>query len=273
MTGASHVTLSKDSAAAADLEWVGNVEALLALWSQSSNTDGHREQRRGNAKRKLPLSGIPEAIAEEEGGQSNENRPLLAQNPLPLGWKEHGHKEHGRRGFLSLLLLKLRSAMAANPAMGKSRYFEEEVTLSITLTQPKVSLIKMRQVKIGFLGKGTGGVCHLDLASGVRPGMGVRNGKVIDPNISARFPYYDEDWFTKEWNTEALQEDVLKNFREQWRITSFSIRIPQLSRARQFLRVAPVLLPLLITLLAMVLVTFYFAPPYPPHWRANESLW
>jgi serine/threonine protein kinase len=249
MTGASHVTLSKDSTAAADLKWDRNMEAFLELLPQSSNTDGDREQRKGSTKRKLPLSGIPEAIS-EEGGQSDESRPLLAQNPLPLGWKEHWYKKHGRR---------------RGGAMGKSCCFEEEFTQSITLTRPKVSLMKIRQVKIGFLDKGTGDVCHLDLASCVRPGMGVRNGKVFDRDVSARFPYYDEDWFTTEWNTEASQEDVLKSLREPWRITSFSIRIPQLGRALQFLRAALVLLPLLIILLAMVLVTFYFAPPYPPY--------
>lgn len=139
-----------------------------------------------------------------DSGATHERTPLVQNSPLPPGWKKHTSTQ--RKGV-------------------KREWFEDEYTHSITLDEPKVSLISLRQVKIGFLDPKMGSSCYLDLAPYIMPGMDIQSNSGLDQDATNRFPYYDDDWFANEWRVIPAQEDVLKDLRE---ITSFSIRIPEL---------------------------------------------
>ncbi|KAM3075708.1 hypothetical protein ACMFMG_007839 [Clarireedia jacksonii] len=135
---------------------------------------------------------------------AHERIPLIQNSPLLPGWKKH------------------------TISQGKgatTEWYEDEYTHSITLKEPKISLIGLRQVKIGFLDPKMGSSCYLDLAPYMMPGMDIQSDRGLDGDATDRFPYYDDDWFAHEWRTIPPHKDVLKDLRE---ITSFTIRIPEL---------------------------------------------
>lgn len=139
-----------------------------------------------------------------EGQNPDETTSLL---PLPLGWKAFGKP---------------------GPAV-QTTCFEETFTQSITLTSPKFSIMKTRQVKIGFLDQGEGHVCHLDLVSCLRSGTSMVNKTTFDEDMTTRFPSYNDDWFAAEWTTQPSQKDMLASLSEPWRLPTFTMRllIPQ----------------------------------------------
>ncbi|KAH6894463.1 hypothetical protein B0T10DRAFT_603954 [Thelonectria olida] len=132
-----------------------------------------------------------------------ENTPLLPSPSLPPGWKRHGDC----RGN------------------DNQQCFEDKYTHSFTLEQPRVSLMEIRQLKIGFLDPKIGGSCYLDLAHYITPGMSLGSSKTFDMNITNRFPIYDDVWFSEEWRTVPPRDDVLRKVKE---ITPFSTRISNL---------------------------------------------
>ncbi|KAM0421121.1 hypothetical protein ACHAPT_011013 [Fusarium lateritium] len=142
--------------------------------------------------------------------------PTLFTAPLRHGWK------------------------AVNTGNGPECY-EDEFTRSVTLTQPRISPIKMRQIKVGFLQNGPSTLCHVDLLSCMRAGTGQDRRRQFEQALESRFPYYDEDWFSSEWNREPNTDDVLKVLKEPWRIQTFTafLRTPGLmDKMLAFLRMA-----------------------------------
>ena len=138
----------------------------------------------------------------------HESTPLLHQDLLPIGWREHG--------------------------MSNSRVtvcYEEELTQSMTLRRPKLSIQKLRQLKIGFLNKKRGS-CQLDLGSYMYPASQVHDRDVSTPESVSRFPFYNESWFFKESSIELPSENILGKIRRKEtrtpQITSFSVRLPEL---------------------------------------------
>ncbi|RYP46714.1 hypothetical protein DL768_007122 [Monosporascus sp. mg162] len=160
------------------------------------------------------------------GGHSvaAERDPMLPRHPtvstaLPHGWKVIGNRRAG----------------------DVSTCFEDEFTRSVTLTPPKVSPIKMRQVTVGFLQHSPGLSCHVDLLSCMRAGTGQDKRRKFEQDLKSRFPYYNDAWFTAEWNTEPNTDDVLKALKEPWRIQTFTtfLRTPGLmDKILAFFRVA-----------------------------------
>ncbi|RYP48280.1 hypothetical protein DL769_011221 [Monosporascus sp. CRB-8-3] len=121
---------------------------------------------------------------------------------LPLGWKKQ-HKDQKPRG-------------------DGHYYFEDEYTGSITLTKPKVSLIKLKQVKVGFLDAADGPAAHLDLSHYTNLRMVMADPHALEQEAQTRFPLHDDAWFAIERETHASHEDVLASIRD---ITSFSERV------------------------------------------------
>lgn len=202
-------TLSEGSGAEKDLLAYAGSEAISELWRHVLNSGKYRRPR-NNAGRPLSPSNALGDIA-EEAEENNVITPLLPRYPLPLGWEAHREAK----------------AKKVKVEKDKTGYFKETFTRSVTLTKPTVSLVKMRQVKIGFLGGTEADVCHLDLISYIYQDKG-QKGEVFDQDIDARFPYYDDDWFAMEWNNETPQKDVLSNLSTPWQITSFTTRVDQL---------------------------------------------
>ncbi|KAL5313034.1 hypothetical protein ACEPPN_019461 [Leptodophora sp. 'Broadleaf-Isolate-01'] len=149
------------------------------------------------------ISRVTQAPVEDSPNAPVETTPLLqpanGTTMLPLGWKKH---------------------TSPGVRSGDYAYYEDEFTSSITLTKPEVSLMELRQIKIGVL-KGIGPSIHLDLAPYTAQTMGLKALDTLD-EVADRFPFYDDRWFAMEWKIEATPEDVLKNLRD---ISSFAIRI------------------------------------------------
>lgn len=121
---------------------------------------------------------------------------------LPPGWEHLG-----------------KSCRVTGPAL-----YEEDFTNSITLHRPKIGLMRLREIEIGFLDLGQ--VSHLDLDSYLQPGAGTMSRKNFASDLTSRFPSYNEDWFETEWTTEHARADILGAIREPWRLPSFSVRVP-----------------------------------------------
>ncbi|KAF5560162.1 hypothetical protein FNAPI_4330 [Fusarium napiforme] len=119
---------------------------------------------------------------------------------LPHGWKKIFSRNRGR----------------------PFECFEDEFTRSVTLEAPRVSLVKMRQIQIGLLQQHPSLSCHLDLLSCMRAGVGQNQRLSFDVDLKKRFPYFDDDWYASEWNTEPNTQDVLGELKEPWRIQTFT---------------------------------------------------
>ena len=122
-------------------------------------------------------------------------------NTLPLGWKLH-HKN--------------RLSLSPNTC-----YFEDESTGSITLTEPKISFLKLRQVKVGFLDETQGPAANLDLTQYTASRLAMAE-QDRQEEAQSRFPFYDDEWFAFERETEHPREDVLAGMKD---IRSFAERI------------------------------------------------
>ncbi|RYP34645.1 hypothetical protein DL767_004205 [Monosporascus sp. MG133] len=112
---------------------------------------------------------------------------------------------------------------------GKS-FYEEVFTQSFTLTKPEFacSLVRSGEIKIGDLGTNRV-VSYLALPSLVQRAGGGDDDGTPRSDIVARFPIYDEPWFTSEWLRELPQGDVLGTMSEPWKLPSFTVRIPNLN--------------------------------------------
>ncbi|KAF2186035.1 hypothetical protein K469DRAFT_687454 [Zopfia rhizophila CBS 207.26] len=132
--------------------------------------------------------------------RSDESAPLF---PLPAGWRK----------------------LEKPGVISKTTFYEEGLTQPIMLTRPKISLIKLRQVKFRFVDRGKGYTCHLDLASCMPPEMGIVNRKLFDKDMATLFPIYDKHLFDIECNTDPSQIDVLVTLREAWKLPTFAMRV------------------------------------------------
>ncbi|RYP64823.1 hypothetical protein DL771_008603 [Monosporascus sp. 5C6A] len=133
----------------------------------------------------------------------------LLPSQLPDGWIEH-HVDNKK-------------------GPGKS-FYEEVFTQSFTLTKPEFacSLVRRGEIKIGDLSTNRV-VSYLALPSLVQRAGGGDDGGTPRSDIVARFPIYDEPWFTSEWLRELPQGDVLGAMSEPWKLPSFTVRIPNLN--------------------------------------------
>ncbi|KAJ4213183.1 hypothetical protein NW759_011027 [Fusarium solani] len=163
-----------------------------------------------------------------------ERDPLLPRHkkdsaPLPTGWKRH--------------------------TGNRVECFEDKFTRSVTLTQPKISPLNMRQIKVGFLQ--TRLLYHVDLLSCMRAGSSQDKRRQFEQDLENRFPYYDSSWFSAEWDKEPNTNDVLKVLEEPWRIQTFTTLLytPELmDKILAFLRMAVKALARGILALALVAI-------------------
>lgn len=172
---------------------------------------------------------------------TTERDPLLPRDKrdsvtLPTGWKRH-------RG-------------------NRVECFEDKFTRSVTLTQPKISPLNMRQIKVGFLQ--TRLLYHVDLLSCMRAGSSQDRRRQFEQDLENRFPYYDSSWFSAEWYKEPNTNDVLKALEEPWRIQTFTTLLypPGLmDKTLAFLRMAVKALAggILVLALVAILVAVGFA--------------
>lgn len=129
------------------------------------------------------------------------SKRMTSERTTPLGWKKVTNS-HVRRGVSC---------------------YEDDLTNSITLQEPRVSTIKMRQVKVGSLHDDSNGLSvHLDMLSCMRAGEDKADQHRLDQDLHDRFPYYDDAWFAEEWTREPNTNDVLKRIEEPWRIRTFN---------------------------------------------------
>ncbi|KAK3360525.1 hypothetical protein B0T25DRAFT_473818 [Lasiosphaeria hispida] len=131
-----------------------------------------------------------------------ETTGLLAAQ-LPAGWKAHG----------------------------KLVVYEDKFTRSFTLTkpQPPGSLSQRGEIKIGDLGP-NGPRSFISLTSLLRRAVRTDGGNTLQSDFAARFPIFDEAWFSFEWQSSTSSADLLGSIvdPEPWELPSFTVRIPDL---------------------------------------------
>lgn len=138
----------------------------------------------------------------------------------PAGWKAHAV---GKRKGLGLIVRHKHD--------DKLVVYEDKFTGSFTLTKPTSagSLAQRGEIKIGDLGP-NGPRSFISLASLLQGVARTDGGNNPPGDFVARFPIFDEEWFSFEWRTEASSVDLLGSIAnpEPWRLPSFTVRIPVL---------------------------------------------
>ncbi|EEU36739.1 uncharacterized protein NECHADRAFT_86575 [Fusarium vanettenii 77-13-4] len=170
----------------------------------------------------------------ESSMAATEREPMLPRYQdgsatLPSGWKRH--------------------------AGTGLEFFEDMFTQSVTLIRPEISPLDIRQVKVGFLQNHNS--CHVDLLSCMRVGSSQNKRRQFEQDLENRFPYYDSNWFSSEWEKEPDTKDVLKEIGEPWRIRTFTtfLRTPGvMDKILAFLRMAGKVLAGGIFALALVAI-------------------
>ena len=184
--------------------------AAIAL-QKHGLSDGSQPWWRGIGGRLFRSSSVPDE--EQPLLRTGSRRRLLT---LPPGWnifEDSGTPSNFRSALSKGLRFWSRETTC----------FEDEFTQSVTITLPKVSLVRRRQVKVGFLNQ-PGAHSHVDLLAYHR-GANEMSTKM---DMDARFPYYDDSWFMTEWSRLPYDKDVLGELKDAaaWRLPSFSIRVP-----------------------------------------------
>ena len=105
---------------------------------------------------------------------------------------------------------------------------EDKFTGSFTLTKPTLAgfLAQRGETKIGDLGP-NGPRSFISLASLFRGVARTHGANTPQRDFVARFPIFDREWFTFEWQNEASSDDLLGSIvnPEPWRLPSFTVRI------------------------------------------------
>ncbi|KAK2760422.1 hypothetical protein CKAH01_16516 [Colletotrichum kahawae] len=190
----------------------------------SDDTSTYFKRIRNNGLLQKVLGSMDPSLA----GISPEATETSAMNRLPDGWTAIKDKEC---------------------------CYKEGLTQSVTLVKPRVSLLKRRQLTVGFLlNHGEDGtLCHVDLLACMRVGSSQESDVELAQDLEQRFPYYDEAWYVAEWNKEPVVVDVLKSLKDVWRIRTFNSRLR--APRGNFRGTAESLFVIILLTLAFTLVT------------------
>ncbi|KAJ2893572.1 hypothetical protein MKZ38_008444 [Zalerion maritima] len=171
----------------------------------------------------MPSGGKPPSYFQRLLSRSSsvaEHQPLLDSVILPQGWTVFQVAEKKSAWLLSFF-----SGLARNTK--QTVCYEDQFTRSVTMRLPRVSLINRHQVKIGFLNRGPGALCYMDLLDCHGRERGRMTMRQLQESLNSRFPYYNDEWFAAEWNRDHPVRDVLGELKgEPWRLPSFAIRVP-----------------------------------------------
>ncbi|KAK4149533.1 hypothetical protein C8A00DRAFT_46864 [Chaetomidium leptoderma] len=146
------------------------------------------------ASRPQQITGLPPLPGEDTA--------LLPSQDLPAGWRE----------------------VNADKKRGPGRF--------LTKPGPGCSLFRSGEIRIGDLSANSRVVSYLALSSPTLRASGGGNGDIAHQrrdSIDARFPIYDEEWFTSEWLSSRPHNDVLGDITDPWKLQSFTVRLPTLN--------------------------------------------
>jgi serine/threonine protein kinase len=177
----------------------------------------------------------PDEGHDQQQLQRNERTALL---PPPPGWNA------------------LRNAFKSEAP----EIYKEKFTNSLTLTKPEISLIKLRQIEVGYLNMGKRFTCNLDLTLGMSLGINA-NRENFEQEVTDRFPFYDDRWFDTEWMSERNQGDVLRNLKDDFRLSSFTerIKLPRIELLGWIKAIGTPLLGLVLFALVLAVLALFLA--------------